>query len=160
MRSERSGPQRERVPTLLEPLVCDASVMLSLLMSDEASWYGSEIAAASSQGRLHAPAIWPAEVLNSLRSNVLRERLDPRDVDAALEQLLRVRCQVAEAPPMTDSNRWLKDVAIEGGCSGYDASYLLLAARLEAVIATRDTNLRRVAGLLDLPCLPLSGASD
>ena len=141
------------------PLICDASVALSLVMEDEASLFPLEVLAAAAEGGLHVPAVWPAEVLNALRSNVLRERLPAEALPASARMLVELSPVVASTPSPGAWARWLIELSHIEKLSVYDASYVLLAEEMGADVATGDSKLRRVAERRGLTCLALPDAS-
>jgi predicted nucleic acid-binding protein len=91
-----------------------------------------------------APAVWPLEVANRLRSAKRRGRIDERDLPAVRQLLLSLPIQVEElslARALTDVLQLARALAI----SAYDASYVDLALRRGVPLATLDEQLSSAA---------------
>jgi predicted nucleic acid-binding protein len=91
-----------------------------------------------------APAIWPLEVANGLRSAERRGRIDEREVPAVIRLLATLPIEVV---PIS-VERALGDVlsmARAAGLSTYDAAYLDLALRRGLPLATADDYLADAA---------------
>jgi predicted nucleic acid-binding protein len=106
-------------------------------------------AADAALGRLErdaaiAPAIWPLEVANGLRTAERRGRLDPADVPRIRELLLSLPVQV-EPVALTEALGEITEAARRLDLTAYDAAYLELAARRGLPLATIDERLRRAA---------------
>ena len=98
------------------------------------------------------PRLWHLEVVNVLLINARRGKHDKRFVRDSLNDLLALRLVVDER---TEEQCWTitTDLAIEHGLTAYDASYLELAMRLNAPLATLDQDLRRAASAEGVPLL-------
>ena len=124
-----------------------------MVLPDE-RWAGEyALAEFAFDGALVAPAVWPTEVLNGLRSALKQDRLKPAGVPAALEATASLRVSVS--PPASASG-WLRlhNHSQATGLTPYDASYHLLALDQQIPLATQDRQLRAAAraagiGLLD-----------
>ena len=122
--------------------VIDASVAMAWCFEDEAS--EATEAALDRLGDDHAvvPAIWPLEVANVLLVAERRGRLSEAQASRFLELLAQLPIDIDDSPA---------DVAgiVATGrrhtLSSYDASYLLLAERLGASLATLDQALTKAA---------------
>jgi predicted nucleic acid-binding protein len=124
--------------------VVDASVALAWCFVDE----GSPEADAA-LGRLEredaiAPAIWPLEVANGLRTAERRGRLDLADVPRIRDLLLSLPVEV-EPVALTVALGEITEAARRLDLTAYDAAYLQLAARRGLPLATIDERLRRAA---------------
>lgn len=135
---------RQAGPHVALPIVVDASITLSWLLPDEQR---SEAQAAIRQVRGDvglAPAGWPIEVTNGLLLAERRQRITPEQTDALLARLRAVAIRVAEAPDRTSVDAILS-LAREHRLTAYDASYLELALRERAAIASLDDRLKAAA---------------
>ena len=124
--------------------VVDASVALAWCFVDEAS-----PAADAALGRLEreeavAPAIWPLEVANGLRTAERRGRLDQDDMPRMRELLLSLPVQV-EPVALTEALGEITEAARRLDLTTYDAAYLQLAVRRGLPLATVDERLRRAS---------------
>jgi predicted nucleic acid-binding protein len=124
--------------------VVDASVVLAWCFMDEAS-----PAADAALGRLEreeavAPAIWPLEVANGLRTAERRGRLGLADVPRIRELLLSLPVQV-EPVALTEALGEIIEAARRLDLTTYDAAYLHLAVRRGLPLATIDECLRRAS---------------
>ncbi len=69
--------------------VLDASIALAWLLPDEESDTAEKVMVLARRSGAIAPALFPLEVANALRSNLRRGRLDATYRDAALDQPTR-----------------------------------------------------------------------
>ncbi len=86
------------------------------------------------------PAHFDAEVLSALRRMVLRRALDVRRAQAGLGLVARLRLERVAIAPLLSEAFELRD-----RCSAFDALYLALARRRNAVLLTSDERLLRAA---------------
>jgi predicted nucleic acid-binding protein len=91
------------------------------------------------------PGIWPLEVANVLVAAERRRRLSETDSARFLALLADLPIRVIQEPPQRVTGE-IFALARETGLSSYDASYLDLAMREEAPLATLDDGLRKAAG--------------
>lgn len=132
--------------------VVDASVALAWCFADEAS-----PAADAALGRLEredaiAPAIWPLEVANGLRTAERRARLDLVEVPRIRELLLSLPVQV-EPVALTEALGEITVVARRLELTAYDAAYVQLAARRGLPLATIDERLKAAATVVGVALL-------
>ncbi|HWB51665.1 MAG TPA: type II toxin-antitoxin system VapC family toxin [Stellaceae bacterium] len=83
------------------------------------------------------PTLWRLEVANALRTAVRRRRCTDDYADQCLRRLSRLRIT---ADAETDRNAWgmTRSLSRHHNLTLYDAAYLELAVRLDAVLATMD----------------------
>lgn len=129
------------------PFVIDASVTLCWAFDDEAH----PIAALAfevmrTEGAI-APNLWWFEVRNALIVAERRGRLAMADTTTFLRELGRLGVVINHAPDETA----VLALARQHRLTVYDASYLALAQRESAPLATLDTDLRLAAKALDIP---------
>lgn len=125
--------------------VLDASVALAWSFEDESSPYADSAIGALGVDSAVAPVIWPLEIGNALLSALRRRRL--REVDAArfLATLERLDVVVDSPSDLGMVGRSLVPLAVTYGLSTYDASYLELALRRGAPLATENRRLAEAA---------------
>lgn len=127
------------------PVVVDASVVVDWILggpgADRALALAPLIRARAILPR--APDIWMAECANAVWKHVrLKHTLAP---DPGLEAVNGLaRTGIAATPTLALIPRAFP-LAVERGCSVYDALYLALAAALDAPLATGDATLSRHA---------------
>ena len=124
--------------------VIDASVALAWCFSDELSE-----TADTALGRLEheaaiAPAIWPLEVANGLRTAERRGRLELADLARVRDLLLSLPVEV-EAVDLRLALGEVTELARGLELTAYDAAYVALAARRGLSLATVDERLREAA---------------
>lgn len=134
----------------MKRLVLDASSTLAGFLPDENSPIVREFFSDLDRWEVHVPAIWPLEISNALLNACRRGRLANDDAERVLESLAGLDPRVT-APVGPDVE--LFRLAYRHGLSIYDASYLELALRLGASLATLDTRLAAAAksSAIDLP---------
>lgn len=124
-------------------LVLDASVVLAWCFPDEDSDYAEMTRHAARQSDLIAPSIWPFEVANALLIAERKKRLKSGEAMRFLDLLesLDVDVEPGSAAVAIES----VTVARGHSLSVYDASYLDLAVRRGARLATLDSSLAKAA---------------
>ena len=124
--------------------VVDASVALAWCLADEASDTADETLGRLEHEEAIAPAIWPLEVANGLRTAERRGRLDLADLSRVRDLLLSLPVQV-DAVDLRLALGEVTEIARSLELTAYDAAYLALAARRGLALATVDDRLRRAA---------------
>jgi predicted nucleic acid-binding protein len=125
----------------MSPLVLDCSVTMAWCFDDECDAYADAVLDALAEVEAWVPSLWPIEVANVLLVAERRERLTPADSTRFVELLGGLSIMVDDSAheralgPVLSTGR---ELAI----SAYDATYLELAMRLGASVATRDDRLR------------------
>lgn len=122
--------------------VVDASVALAWCFADEASELADHVLDQLEHDEALAPAIWPLEVANGLRTAERRGRLDLADLSHLRELLVSLPVQV-EGVPLDAALGEVTEIARHLDLTAYDAAYLALAARRGIALATVDDRLRR-----------------
>ncbi len=126
------------------PLVVDASVALAWCFADEENDLASRaLEVAATQGML-VPSIWLYEIANVLFLGVRRDRLGPGDLPQVIGLFERLQITAVDLA-LDDLVGEVASLALEHGLSVYDASYLFLALRERAPIATADRRLLAAA---------------
>jgi predicted nucleic acid-binding protein len=127
--------------------VIDTSVALAWCFEDEATDATDAVLDRLSEDHAVVPAIWPLEVANVLLVAERRGRLSEAQVSRFLEILAQLPIDVDESPA---DMAGIVAAGRRHTLSSYDASYLVLAERLGAALATLDqrlTNAARKAGV-------------
>lgn len=114
------------------------------VFEDETTAYTEAVLEMLAAGEAVVPAIWPLEVANVLLYAERRRRLTRAKVAVFLAALQGFSIAVDTDGPSRAFGEILS-IAREHGLSTYDASYLDLAMRAGAPLATLDKNLRRAA---------------
>jgi predicted nucleic acid-binding protein len=126
----------------MSPLVLDCSVTMAWCFEDECDALADAVLGVFGETEVWVPALWPIEVANVLLVAERRGRLTSAGSARFLELL-------GGLPIIVDGGtheRALGAVLSMGrelGLSAYDATYVDLAVRLGASLATRDRSLKR-----------------
>jgi len=119
------------------PFVLDASVTASWCLPDERCAVADAAMDRLLDDEAIAPALWVIEVRNILVVSERRKRIEPDDSEAFLRDLARLPIRIRRD---TDEPALL-DLARKHRLTAYDATYLDLAVRTEAGVATLDRSL-------------------
>lgn len=129
------------------PFVIDASVTLCWAFDDEAHPIAALAFELMRTESAIAPSLWWFEVRNALIVAERRGRLAMADTTIFLRELGRLGVVIDHAP----DEATVLVLARQHRLTVYDASYLALAQRESAPLATLDTDLRLAAKALDIP---------
>lgn len=124
--------------------VIDASVALAWCFADELSKTADTVLGRLEHETAIAPAIWPLEVANGLRTAERRGRLDLADLARVRDLLLSLPVEV-EAVDLQLALGEVTELARGLELTAYDAAYVALAARRGLSLATVDARLRQAA---------------
>lgn len=130
--------------------VVDNSIVMSWCFRDEISKYADIVLDSLEEHEALVPSIWPLEVVNVLLTAERRSRLAEKDSIRFLNLIDELPIIVQQETP----GRMLKEIfalARECNISSYDASYLDLAMRNGAPIATQDSRLKKAAKKCKVP---------
>ena len=122
--------------------VIDTSIAMAWCFEDEATEETDAVLDRLRDDEAAVPAIWPLEVANVLLVAERRSRLSEAQASRFLELLTQLPIEVDDAP------RDLAGIVAAGRrhkLSSDDASYLVLAERLGASLATVDQQLAKAA---------------
>ena len=128
-------------------LVLDASFSLAWIFQRERADQAEQAdRALRSRGRERwfVPCLWPLEVANALLVAERRGVIQPDLSEAFLRRLAALRIEV-DSEAMDLARPRLLELARQHQLSAYDASYLELALRLGARLASFDRRLMRAA---------------
>jgi predicted nucleic acid-binding protein len=122
--------------------VIDTSVAMSWCFEDEASEATESALDRLRDDQAVVPTIWPLEVANVLLVAERRGRLSEAQASRFLELLTQLPIAIDDSP--TDMTAIIA-AGRRHALSSYDASYLVLAERLGAPLATLDQTLTKAA---------------
>lgn len=132
-------------------VIADASAVGTFLLTDESGSFAEFARSVCRSTPIHVPSIWSAEVTNLLRTAYRRGRINDSELRGAVAIAETILSAVHIEPD--PSIGAILDHAMQTGLSAYDATYALLAARLNAPLLTADGPLRRAAQTLGLKVL-------
>lgn len=130
--------------------VIDTSLAMAWCFEDEATKATEAVLDALADDEAVVPAIWPLEVANVLLVAERRGRLTEAQANRFLELLGHLPIQVDGSA--ADAGAILA-VGRRHTLSSYDASYLVLAERRGAALATLDRPLAKAARKAGVPLL-------
>jgi predicted nucleic acid-binding protein len=128
----------------LTAVVVDASVALAWGFPDEASEYADTVLVALEEQRILVPVIWALEITNALLIGQRHKRINSTEIQRFIS-LLEGLTVHEDLLPIASSVANILPLAREYSLSAYDASYLAVAIRHNAVLATLDTGLKSAA---------------
>lgn len=137
-------------------LVLDASFTLASLFREVGSAMPLEyfqtllIETVRVGGTVMAPAIWMPEVVNAMLLAVRSGQFDGAQFEQLVEDLSHLPVAVNEPAGRPEA---LFALARQQGLTAYDATYLELALRHQATLATFDAALQQAARRLGVPLL-------
>jgi len=120
-------------------IVVETSAMVNALVGDPAN---SRLLALLADEELHAPTLLDFEVASALRGHTLGGKLDPVQLEEAVEDFTAFRI---ERHPMTGLLGYMLD--LRDNFTVYDAAYLVLAQALDSPIVSADAKLPEAARL-------------
>jgi predicted nucleic acid-binding protein len=124
------------------PFVIDNSVVCAWFLSNQASEYAEGIAQRLLDDHAHAPAVWPLELANVLRTACRRGALTAEQAQGIAADVAVLAIEIDHEPPSAGE---LLALAQRYDLSSYDAAYLELALRLQLPVATQDAALNLAA---------------
>ena len=137
-------------------IVIDASMALAWLFQRQQhsdSERASRLLAACGEVPWWIPGLWHLEVSNALLVAERRSALPRVESDRFLARLNSLPF-LTESDPLPDRTTRILDLARDHGLSSYKASYLELAQRLGAALASFDRPLNQAAGAIGVALIP------
>lgn len=134
-------------------IVVDTSLIVAWLLREERSADADKVAGFIVEEGAWVPQLFPIEIANVLLQATRRKRITASYAD---EQLRRLEDISLSIDPETADPAWTTTyrLAVDEQLTVYDATYLELALRLEATLATLDTDLADAARRRGLTVLP------
>lgn len=126
----------------IKNFVVDASFLLFVLLPDEQSIPSAQKAnelLVNENNKFFAPRLLEFEVLNSIKSALIRKRVKKDLVGDVLDAFEKTRITFLEI-----SRDKVLDLAVNKNLSFYDASYLYLAKANKCRLLTLDKNLSKM----------------
>jgi predicted nucleic acid-binding protein len=117
-------------------IIVDASIALAWCLGDEADDYAERMLDRVARETAVAPAHWPIEVANGLRSAERRGRLSTDELPRVGKLLNDLGVEIV--PVELNTAFWALDTARTHDLSAYDAVYLDLALSRGLPLATLD----------------------
>lgn len=124
------------------PFVIDNSVVCGWFLSNQATDYTEAIAQRLLDDTAIAPALWPLELANVLRTACQRGALVAQRAQEISAEISTLPITIDTEPQSTAA---LLALALRFDLTSYDAAYLELALRLQLPIATQDASLMQAA---------------
>jgi predicted nucleic acid-binding protein len=125
--------------------VVDASVGIAWAHPGQATPESTALLHGSNEGvQLIVPLFWFTEMANGLLVLLRRKKLEPNDFEAALDHLETLSVTIDDGAGRA-AFRASSALAQKHGLTLYDATYLELALRKQASLATRDEALKAAA---------------
>lgn len=128
----------------MNPFVVDASVALGWFLDDESDTYATETLRKLETESAIVPALWAAEIANALTVAERRSRISEAETAGIVSFIHSLPIQVDETPVLDSIDRLIA-LARRHAITAYDATYMELALRLNAPLATLDRSLREAA---------------
>ena len=123
-------------------IVVDASIVLAFLLPDEKRLWIDRLFIEYKMGKIKmlSPNILYYEVLNGIRSALLRKRIPLKLAKSLIKKFLKIEIDILEI-------RWKKafSLALKHNLSFYDAAYLSLAKKEKIPLLTLDKLLLKKA---------------
>jgi predicted nucleic acid-binding protein len=129
---------------LTKVVIIDASVALAWCFPDEGNEYADKVLIALEGISILVPAIWALEVTNAILVGERAKRLRQPEI-LHFSTLLQNLSLVQEVQPVDQDLTNVLPLARDHDLSAYAASYLDLALRHSAPLATLDRKLRKAA---------------
>lgn len=136
----------------MREVVIDASVALAWCFPDEKSIYAEHVLESLDGRTVLVPAIWTLEVVNGLLVGERRKRIGQTDILRFAELLEALTVQEI-ALPVSAHISSVFPLARQYKLSAYDASYLDVAIRSGAELATADERLEKAVRAAGVPIM-------
>ncbi len=134
-------------------LIADVSIVLAWLYEESQTSQALDVLPLIETNGLLVPALWWTELENGLVIGERRARNTTDQSAAFLEIVRSLPIRTDDMPPHQTCDRILA-IARQHQLTAYDATYVELAVRESAALATFDTAIRRCAPQLGLSILP------
>jgi predicted nucleic acid-binding protein len=137
-------------------IVLDTSVAVQWIVKQQSAELADELflAGYSGQATLHVPALWLWECSNALQKYSMAGWIEPTDMADHLRTLRYAQPTIDALPDASRQASWI-ELALQHKLTAYDASYLELAIRRKAQLATLDRKLRKAAVACQISCIEM-----
>lgn len=139
--SEKINGGAEAAPRSGNEVVMDASAAAPWILPDETTEFSERLLEEVLDGRrsLVVPALWLYEMLNVLRSGVLRGRITEQQARKGLARISSIPVELVSAEAQGEEG--ILDAALSMKLSAYDATYLHLARSHGIDLVSADPDL-------------------
>lgn len=137
----------------MSAFVLDCSIAIAWLFEDEAAAETDALLDRLKDSEAFVPALWRLELGNVLARAERHKRIAAAQIAAGLALLDRLPI-ITDAETETRAFREILTLARTEHLTTYDAAYLELAMRHGVELATRDKELIRAAGRVQVDTLP------
>ena len=124
--------------------VVDASVVLAVLLAEPAGdkfvKQLEDIKMAG--GVLFAPSLLLYEIINGVKSNILRRRIGGGESSELWRKFLQLGVKLVD---QEEFGQEILELAIVGNLTGYDAAYVILARKMGCRLLSLDAKLQKLA---------------
>jgi len=134
----------------LSGVVVDASVALAWCFPDESSEDADSVLQKLKGQTILVPAVWALEISNALLAGERQKRLKQPEISRFIGRVCGLSV-VQDSQTVSESVVNILPLARDYGLSAYDAAYLELAIRQNALLATLDVSLRKAARKAGVP---------
>lgn len=125
--------------------VIDSSVTLGFILKDEQSEFALKVfEAIENAAEVHVPSLWWIETANGLLMAERRKRISQSQTNEALQVIQMLDVQT-DADTSSQIIHETVSLARQHGLTAYDAAYLELTMRHNAILATADKLLEKAA---------------
>jgi predicted nucleic acid-binding protein len=140
----------------MDSVVLDTSIALQWIVKQHNVKEADELflAGYSGQVSLHVPALWLWECSNALQKYGQAGWIELSDMAEHLRTLRYPQPMIDNLPDAQRQAEWI-ELAMQHKLSAYDASYLDLAIRRKAKLATLDRKLRKAAAACQVTCIEI-----
>lgn len=120
--------------------VADASIILAWLLPDEREEKIEKVFAAyrQKQNNIFAPKLLLYELINGLKSAILRKRIDKEEAFEAIDVFWRMKFRLFD---QSGEEKTILKLADKLTISVYDAAYVVLAKKLKVKLLSLDKHL-------------------
>jgi predicted nucleic acid-binding protein len=125
--------------------IFDASFSAALILPDEKTEDLKKLEAAiGEKDEIFVPHLWWYEMANIFKTNIIRKRFTYTEAEELLKNIPVLKV-ITDSPSGSGYSEKLLRIAHEHDLSAYDAAYLELALRKQAILGTLDEKLKNAA---------------
>ncbi len=128
----------------MKQIIIDASVALTFYLKDEDDEKATALLQSLDEYKIIVPQHWWAEVSNGLLMAERRKRISSSECIEAMTKIMAFEPEIIVASPV-DFAEEIIPLAQKYKLTSYDTSYLYLALRKKAILATLDKELKKAA---------------
>ncbi|MFM9912483.1 MAG: type II toxin-antitoxin system VapC family toxin [Methylophilaceae bacterium] len=125
-------------------IVVDNSVAIRWFIGDQATVYSTKVFDACENAAIYVPALWFSEFCNVISKTAKQGAITEAQATGIMQHASLLPIIEAKTPPLGE----IYKLANQFGLSGYDATYLAVTIASDAMLATEDDQLAKVAKTL------------